>query len=112
MNDAAEIHNLKKRITYLESLLTVHNISFDTPDVPSPQSAPVPVSVVITPAHARFFFSLFHGRSDVYAKRAVMKSGKAGYFPVCVICGNMAFAQKQTAKRLSVCPVQTAVGHR
>lgn len=84
MNDAAEIHNLKKRITYLESLLTVHNISFDTPDVPSPQSAPVPVSVVITPAHARFFFSLFHGRSDVYAKRAVMKSGKAGYFPVCV----------------------------
>ena len=83
MNDAAEIHNLKKCITYLESLLTVHNISFDTPDVPSPQSAPVPVSVVITPAHARFFFSLFHGRSDVYAKRAVMKSGKAGYFPVC-----------------------------
>ena len=76
MNDAAEIHNLKKRITYLESLLTVHNISFDTPDVPSPQSAPVPVSVVITPAHARFFFSLFHGRSDVYAKRAVMKSGR------------------------------------
>lgn len=84
MNDAAEIHNLKKRITYLESLLTAHNISFDTPDVPSPQSAPVPAPVFITPAHARFFFSLFHGRSDVYAKRAVMKSGRAGYFPVCV----------------------------
>lgn len=81
MNDAAEIHNLKKRITYLESLLTAHNIPFDVSDVSKHQSVAAPT--VITPNHARFFYSLFHGRSDVYAKRAVMKNGKAGYFPVC-----------------------------
>lgn len=83
MNDATEIYILKKRIAYLESLLSAHNISFDAPDVPGSQSIIAPISVVISPTHARFFYSLFHGRSDVYAKRAVMKSGKAGYFPVC-----------------------------
>ena len=83
MNDATEIYILKKRIAYLESILSAHNISFDAPDVPGSQSIIAPISVVISPTHARFFYSLFHGRSDVYAKRAVMKSGKAGYFPVC-----------------------------
>ena len=83
MNDATEVYRLKNRITYLESLLTAHNIPFDTPDLPIPQNVIAPFSVTITPAHARFFYSLFHGRSDVYAKRAVMKNGKAGYFPVC-----------------------------
>ena len=83
MNDATEIHRLKNRITYLESLLTAYNIPFDAPDLLIPQNVIAPFSVTITPAHARFFYSLFHGRSDVYAKRAVMKNGKAGYFPVC-----------------------------
>ena len=81
MNDTAEIHNLKKRITYLENLLTAHNIPFDVSDVSKHQGVAAPA--VITPNHARFFYALFHGRSDVYAKRAVMKNGKAGYFPVC-----------------------------
>ena len=81
MNEAAEIHNLKKRITYLESILTAHNIPFDVSDVSKHQSVVAPA--VISPPHARFFYALFHGRSDVYAKRAVMKNGKAGYFPVC-----------------------------
>lgn len=71
MNDATEIYILKKRIAYLESLLSAHNISFDAP---SSQSIIAPISVVISPTHARFFYSLFHGRSDVYAKRAVMKN--------------------------------------
>ena len=83
MNHATEIHRLKNRITYLESLLTAYNIPFDAPDLLIPQNVIAPFSVTITPAHARFFYSLFHGRSDVYAKRAVMKNGKAGYFPVC-----------------------------
>ena len=64
--------------------MKAHNILFDK-GVPS--SAPKVVSVstvpVISTAHARFFFSLFHGRSDVYSKWAVMKNGKSGYFPVC-----------------------------
>ena len=38
MNDATEIYILKKRIAYLESILSAHNISFDAPDVPSNQS--------------------------------------------------------------------------
>ena len=71
---------LKKRIAYLESLLSAHNISFDAPDAPSSQSIIAPISVVISPTHARFFYSLFHGRSDVYAKRAVMKTEKPGIF--------------------------------
>lgn len=83
MNDAAEIHSLKKRIAYLESLLSAHNIPFDASAFTSRQSISVPVSAAITLVYARFFFSLFHGRNDVYAKRAVMKNGKAGYFPVC-----------------------------
>lgn len=42
MNDATEIYILKKRIAYLESILSAHNISFDAPDVPSSQSIIVP----------------------------------------------------------------------
>ena len=80
MNDATEIYILKKRIAYLESILSAHNISFDAPDVPSSQSIIVPISAVISPTHARFFYSLFHGRSDVYAKRAVMKKRKSRVF--------------------------------
>lgn len=83
MNDSSEIRDLKNRISYLEGLLKAHNIPFDAPDTVNSQSTSVPAPVAITPAHARFFFSLFHGRNDVYAKRAVMKNGKAGYFPVC-----------------------------
>ena len=55
MNDATEIYILKKRIAYLESILSAHNISFDAPDVPSSQSIIVPISAVISPTHARFF---------------------------------------------------------
>ncbi|WP_455500662.1 TOTE conflict system archaeo-eukaryotic primase domain-containing protein [Gemmiger sp.] len=83
MNNSSEIRDLKNRISYLEGLLKAHNIPFDAPNIPNTQSDVVPAPAAITPAHARFFFSLFHGRSDVYAKRAVMKNGKAGYFPVC-----------------------------
>ena len=84
MNDTSEIFRLKNRISYLEGLLHAHNIPFDTTvNVSDVQSKANPMPTVITPAHARFFFSLFHGRNDVYAKRAVMKNGKAGYFPVC-----------------------------
>ena len=101
MNDATEIYILKKRIAYLESILSAHNISFDAPDVPSNQSIIVPISAVISPTHARFFYSLFHGRSDVYAKRAVMKN-----------CGDTASAQKQTVKRSSVRLVPIAAGRR
>lgn len=107
MNDATEIYILKKRIAYLESILSAHNISFDAPDVPSSQSIIVPISAVISPTHARFFYSLFHGRSDVYAKRAVMKNGKA-----VKICGDTAYAQKQTVKRSSVRLVPIAAGRR
>ena len=49
MNDATEIYILKKRIAYLESLLSAHNISFDAPDVPGSQSIIAPISVVISP---------------------------------------------------------------
>ena len=83
MNESAMVLSLKKRISYLEGLLNAHNIPFETPSTPARQGVSAPAPVAITPVHARFFFSLFHGRSDVYAKRAVMKNGKAGYFPVC-----------------------------
>ena len=46
MNDATEIYILKKRIAYLESLLSAHNISFDAPDAPNSQSIIAPISVV------------------------------------------------------------------
>ena len=46
MNDAREIYILKKRIAYLESLLSAHNISFDAPDAPSSQSIIAPISAI------------------------------------------------------------------
>ena len=101
MNDATEIHNLKKRITYLESLLTAHNIPFDVSDVSKHQSVAAPA--VITPNHARFFYALFHGRSDVYAKRAVMKNGKAGYFPVCENLWRYGVCPKADRQKGQVC---------
>lgn len=103
MNDATEIYILKKRIAYLESLLSSHNITFDAPDVPSSQSIIAPISVVITPNYARFFYSLFHGRSDVYAKRAVMKNGKAGYFPVCENLWRYGVCPKADRQKGQVC---------
>ena len=78
-----ELCSLKSRISYLEGLLNAHNIPFDAPEDSAAKTVTAVVPAVITPAHARFFFSLFRGRNDVYARRAVMKNGKAGYFPVC-----------------------------
>ena len=112
MNDATEIYILKKRIAYLESILSAHNISFDAPDAPSSQSIIAPISVVISQPIARFFYSLFHGRSDVYAKRAVMKTEKPGIFLSVKSSGDTVSAQKQTVKRSSVRPAPIAAGHR
>ncbi|MCQ2176181.1 MAG: DEAD/DEAH box helicase family protein [Bacteroidales bacterium] len=80
--DDATIHNLKEEIFYLRSLLDKNGIEYDFEAFQragrgeDESSQMVPID--ITPETAKFFFSLFHGRVDVYAKRS-----KNGYYTVC-----------------------------
>lgn len=86
----ARIEQLELEVKYLRSLLDQHGISFETLfSLESKQNRLktsqgnriIPYSV--TPEMARFFYSMFKGRKDVYSKRANLKNGGAGYFPVC-----------------------------
>ena len=81
MSDAG-IHRFEEEIRYLRSLLEENGIEYDfeaflrarKEDGESSQMVPID----ITPETAKFFFSMFHGRVDVYAKRS-----KNGYYTVC-----------------------------
>lgn len=73
-----KVERLEKENEYLKSLLEKYQIEFD----------PLPFihDEKITEVHVRFFYSMFRGRSDVYAKRSGKpnsKTGKAGYYPQC-----------------------------
>lgn len=79
--DDAVVHDLKEEILYLRSLLDKNGIEYDFEAFQragrgeDESSQMVPID--ITPETAKFFFSLFHGRVDVYAKRS-----KNGYYTV------------------------------
>lgn len=66
---------------YLKEILDTAGISYsDTPE----QTENTIIPFDITPEIANRFFSMFWGRTDVYAKRTVQKStGKANYYPQC-----------------------------
>ncbi len=83
-----EIELLKTKLTkleaenkYLKELLDNAGISYsDTPN----QTENTIIPFDVTPEIASRFFSMFWGRTDVYAKRTVQKStGKANYYPQC-----------------------------
>ena len=77
--DDAVVHDLKEEILYLRSLLDANGIKYDfeayclEKDARKTESPMIPID--ITPETAKFFFSMFHGMVDVYAKRS--KNGTA-----------------------------------
>lgn len=80
MNDSEKIACLEEEINYLRHLLDTHGIPYRKKATEKP---PLPAQRAITPDMARFFYSYFHGRSDVFSRRAPLKSGRFGYFPAC-----------------------------
>ncbi len=83
-----EIELLQTKLTkleaenkYLKELLDNAGISYS--DIPK-QTENTIIPFDITPEIANKFFSMFWGRTDVYAKRTVQKyTGKANYYPQC-----------------------------
>lgn len=74
-----KIKNLEEENKYLKELLENAGISYVSKQ---PDNTIIPFD--ITPELANRFFSMFWGRTDVYAKRVIQKStGKANYYPQC-----------------------------
>ena len=71
MNDSEKIACLEEEINYLRHLLDTHGIPYRKKATEKP---PLPAQRAITPDMARFFYSYFHGRSDVFSRRAPLKS--------------------------------------
>ena len=78
------IKQYQDEITYLQSLLDANGIPYDYEAYSKAQNKAgqqvvelMPLD--ISPEMAKFFFSMFHGRVDVYARRSKDK----GYFPEC-----------------------------
>ena len=93
------IHNLKEEILYLRSLLEENGIEYDFEafqrERMEEDEPPQMVPIDITPETAKFFFSMFHGRVDVYAKRY-----EKGYYTVCDNRGKYRICPKKSGKKL------------
>ncbi len=83
------IRDLQEENIHLKSLLSSNGIAFEvenafeedieSSDVYDPDQGSRIIKYPITDDMAKFFFYMFHGREDVYAKRGK----KGGYFPQC-----------------------------
>ena len=97
MDDAA-VHDLKEEILYLRSLLDKNGIKYDfeaflrarKEDGESSQMVPIDIA----PETAKFFFSMFHGRVDVYAKRY-----SKGYYTICDNRNKYGMCPKKAGKK-------------
>ena len=96
--DDAVVHDLKEEILYLRSLLDANGIKYDfeayclEKDARKAESPMIPID--ITPETAKFFFSMFHGRVDVYAKRY-----SKGYYTVCDNRNKYGMCPKKAGKK-------------
>lgn len=80
------VQSLKDEIAYLRSVLDENDIEYDfelyqrerKKETKTPDKVDI-LPLEITKETAKFFFSMFHGRVDVYARRSRDK----GYFPQC-----------------------------
>ena len=91
-----KINTLESHIAYLHSLLDNAQISYNENNIenekvksdkikPENQGERI-IPEHITPDHAKYFYSIFKGRMDVYSKRAGKpnpKTGKTGYYTQC-----------------------------
>lgn len=85
-----KIKSLEKENQYLKSLLDQAGISYHAPvetkgvDLFEPDQGKRIIPREITDKDANMFFSMFWGRTDVYAKRTVKKStGEVNYYTQC-----------------------------
>ena len=77
----SKIKNLEEENKYLKELLENAGISYSYAQKQIDNKI-IPFDV--TPEIANKFFSMFWGRTDVYAKRTIQKStGKVNYYPQC-----------------------------
>ena len=104
MNDAV-VHNLEEEIQYLRSLLDANGIAYDFEAFCKEKEAVTELSqmvpIDISPETAKFFFSMFHGRVDVYAARS-----NSGYYTVCNNRWKTGMCPKQEGKKAkcATCP--------
>lgn len=85
-----KIKSLQNENQYLKSLLDQAGIFYHVPDKTKSMALFEPdqgariIPREITDHDANLFFSMFWGRTDVYAKRTVKKStGEANYYTQC-----------------------------
>ncbi len=96
--DDAITPDLKEEILYLRSLLDANGIKYDfeayclEKEARKAEGPMIPID--ITPETAKFFFSMFHGRVDVYAKRY-----SKGYYTVCDNRNNYGICPKKDGKK-------------
>lgn len=92
-----KVYSLESRVEYLQSILTEAMIPYDyemnqtnetvlcTDSTEENQGVRI-IPEVITQNHAKYFYSIFKGRMDVYSKRGGKpnpKTGKTGYYTQC-----------------------------
>ena len=82
--DSAILERYKREIAYLQTLLDANGIpyvyeAYSKEQNKASQKVVELLPLDISPDTAKFFFSMFHGRVDVYARRSKDK----GYFPEC-----------------------------
>ena len=77
--DSAILERYKREIAYLQTLLDANGIPYDYEEYSKEQNKAghkvvelLPLD--ISPDTAKFFFSMFHGRVDVYARRSKYKA--------------------------------------
>jgi len=90
-----QVRFLRQRVEYLQSLLDKANIPYESSMEYANEKDSIPqiinqgeliIPEAITKNHAKFFYSMFKGRIDVYSKRAGKpnaKTGKTGYYTQC-----------------------------
>lgn len=84
LNLTQKISSLESEVERLKHLLNAAGISYETKTIVNPTTEII--SERLTQEHARFFYSMFRGRKDVFSKRGGKvnpKTGKAGYYTQC-----------------------------
>jgi len=106
-----KIRNLESRVQYLQQILDDARIPYDNNGVLGITEEVVAeedqgdriIHETITQNHAKFFYSMFKGRRDVYSKRAGKpnaKTGKTGYYTQCWNFWKDGVCLKKTGKQI------------
>lgn len=86
MDLQAKILLLEEEISYLKKLLDDNRIKYafrEMPPTPKHNDTRIIEFPEITPDYAKFFYSMFKGRKDVFSHRVKLKNGNTAYIPEC-----------------------------